>query len=134
MSQENVERLRALYEAFNRNDFDDIMEYLDPDVELHPGIMAPDSKTRYLGREALREFWITIATGPWEAVIAEPEEMIETGDGRILSVDRWRFRGRDGIEIERELPNLFSFRHGLISRIDGFTDRAKALEAAGLSK
>lgn len=70
--------------------------------------------------------------GPWDAVTAEPQEMLETEDGRVLSVDRWRFRGRDGIELERELPNLFTFRGGLILRIDGFTETAEALEAAGL--
>jgi ketosteroid isomerase-like protein len=134
MSHDNVKTLHSLYEAFNRRDFDVWLQYVDPDVELHPGIMAPDSKSRYLGREALGEFFVTIATGPWETVIAEPKEMVETDDGRVLSIDRWRFRGRDGIEIERELPNLFTFRHGLIARIDGFTNRDEALEAVGLQE
>jgi hypothetical protein len=64
----------------------------------------------------------------------EPQQVIETEDGRILSVDLWRFRGREGIAIERELPNLFTFRDGLIVRIDGFPEKADALEAAGLSE
>jgi len=37
-------------------------------------------------------------------------------------------------EIERELPTLYTFRDGLIVRIDGFTEKAEALEAAGLSE
>ncbi len=132
MSHENVEKLRATYEAFNRGDFDGALQYADPDVEVHPGVTAPDAEPQYLGRQGLKNFWVTIAKGPWEAVTAESKEMIETEDGRILSVDRWRFRGRDGIEIDRELPNLFTFRGGLISRIDGFTDKADALKVAGL--
>jgi hypothetical protein len=60
--------------------------------------------------------------------------MIEAADDRILAVDRWLFRGRDGIEIERELPTLYTFRDGLVVGIDGFTDKADALEAAGLSE
>ena len=44
------------------------------------------------------------------------------------------FRGRDGIELELELPNLYTFRDGLVVRIDGFTDRAEALRAAGLAE
>jgi hypothetical protein len=44
----------------------------------------------------------------------------------------WRFSGREGIESESELPTLFTFRDGLIVRIDGFTDKAEALRAAGL--
>jgi ketosteroid isomerase-like protein len=134
MSQENVERLRATYAAFNRGDFDGLLRHVDPGVELHPGVTAPDSREHYRGRQGLREFFVTIATGPWEAVTVEPKEVIETADGRILSVDEWRFRGRDGIEIERELPNLFTFRDGLILTIEGFPTRAEALEAAGLSE
>jgi hypothetical protein len=52
--------------------------------------------------------------------------------GRILSIDQWRLRGREGIEIKRELPTLYTFRDALIVQIDGFTEKADALEAAGL--
>jgi len=39
-----------------------------------------------------------------------------------------------GIEIERELPTLYTVRDGLTVRIDGFIDRADAFEAAGLQE
>jgi ketosteroid isomerase-like protein len=134
MSQENVETLRAFYEAFNEGDFDGLLPLVNSKVELRPGIDAPDSKSFYRGSEALGEFLVTIAAGPWDAVIAEPKEVIEANGDRILSIDSWRFTGRDGIELERELPTLFTFRDGLITRIDGFTDRDEALQAAGLSE
>ncbi len=127
-----MEKLRAAYEAFSRGNFDGFLRYVDPDVVLNPGVTAPDAQAQYLGRQALREFFVTIAAGPWEAVIVEPLEMIETEDDRVLCVERWRFQGRDGIELERELSSLFTFREGLIFRIEGFTDRGEALEAVGL--
>jgi ketosteroid isomerase-like protein len=132
MSREKVEKLRAAYDAFSRGDFDGFLRYVDSDVVLNPGVTAPDAQAQYLGRQALREFFVTIAAGPWEAVIVEPQEVFETEDGRVLCVERWRFQGRGGIELERELASLFSFREGLIFRIDGFTDKAEALEAVGL--
>jgi ketosteroid isomerase-like protein len=73
-----------------------------------------------------------LATDPWETVTAEAEEMLEAPDGRILVLDRWRFRGRGGIEIVSELANLYAFRDGLIVRIDGYTDRAEGRAAVGL--
>jgi ketosteroid isomerase-like protein len=133
MSQENVETLRRCYAAFNRRDFDELLCYVDPQVEMHAGILAPDQNTRFLGREGYREF-LRGAIEAWESVAAEPKEIIEAADNRILAVDRWLFRGRDGIEIERELPTLYTFRDGLVVGIDGFTDKAEALEAAGLSE
>ncbi|MGA8805661.1 MAG: nuclear transport factor 2 family protein [Solirubrobacterales bacterium] len=116
-------------------EIDDVLPYLDPEVVLRPGVRPPDDPNEeYVGREAYRKFWVSIVTGPWEAVVVEPKEVVEAEDGRVLSVDLWRFLGRDGIEIERELPTLFTFRGGLIARIDGFTDKREALEAAGPSE
>jgi hypothetical protein len=43
-------------------------------------------------------------------------------------------RGRDGIEIDTELTDVYAFRDSLIVRVDGFRDKAKALEAVGLSE
>ena len=131
MSQENVEILRLAYEADVGSQ--DVLQYLDPNVELYPGIEAPDQHMRYVGHDGWSEF-IAGATEAWESVDIEPKEIIEAGGNRILAIDRWIFRGRAGIEIDRELPTVFTFRNGLIVRIDGFTDKAEALEAAGLSE
>ena len=106
MSEENVETLGAFYEAYNRRgEIDDVLQYLDPEVVCRPGVRPPDdSNEEYVGREAYREFWVSIVIGPWETVVVEPEEVVEAEDGRVLSVDLWHFLGRDGIEIETELP------------------------------
>ncbi len=96
-------------------------------------VPAPDHDSKLLGHEGWKEF-IRVAIQAWKTATAEPLERIETEDGRILSIDRWRLRGREGIDIERELPTLYTFRDGLIVRIDGFTEKAEALEAAGLSE
>jgi ketosteroid isomerase-like protein len=131
MPQDNLEVLRRLNEAFNRRDVDGAMQYLDPEVELHPGVQVPDEESRYLGRDGLRD-WFLSATEPWEMILVEHRELIDRPGDRVLAVERWTFRGRDGIELELELPNVYTFRDGLIVRIDGFTDRVEALEAVGL--
>ena len=133
MSRANLEVLRRLNEAFNRRDVDAAVRCLDPEVELHPGIRVPDEESRYLGRDGLIE-WFRNATDPWETIAVEQRELIDAPDDRVLAVERWVFRGRDGIELELELPNLYTFRDGLVLRIDGFTDRAEALQAAGLAE
>ena len=96
-------------------------------------VRAPDRESKLRGHEGWKEF-IRVEIEAWEAATAEPLERIETEDGRILSIDLWRLRGREGIQIERTLPTLYTFRDGLIVRIDGFTEKADALEAAGLAE
>ena len=131
MPPDNMETLRAAYEA--GPDGEDVLQYLDPAVELYPGYRAPDEDARYVGHDGWKEYIVNVI-GSWEAVDIEPSERLEATENRILAIDNWRWRGRDGIEIERELPTLYTFRDGLIVRVEGFTDRAEALKAAGLSE
>jgi ketosteroid isomerase-like protein len=133
MSQENIETLRAMMAAFNRRDFDAGVRYVDPGVALHPGITELDVKSRYRGHDDFRRFAETI-TDAWESYVVEPEEIIEVPDGRVLAVERWRARGRQGIEFDFVLLDVYTFRDGLIVRIDGFRDRASALEAVGMGE
>jgi ketosteroid isomerase-like protein len=58
MSQKNVEVLGAFYEAWNRGDIDQGLTYVDPDVEVYPGVQAPDAEGRYLGRQGFRDFFV----------------------------------------------------------------------------
>jgi ketosteroid isomerase-like protein len=134
MSQENVEILRGLFEAWNRQDFESgVLRHVDPEVEFHPGLLPPGEDTQYLGREGVMD-WARNVNDAWEAVTVEPGQRIDIASDRILAIDRWRFEGRDGIQVEEELPTAFTFRDGLIVRVDGFTDKAEALKAAGLSE
>jgi len=127
------EVLLLFSDAFNRGDYDDGLDYMDPAVELYPGVLAPDQDTRFVGHEGVLEF-LRGAAEPWESVTTERNEIVEGTSNRFLVVDRWVFRGREGIEIERDLPTVYTFRQGLVVRIEGFTDRAEAAEAAGLGQ
>jgi ketosteroid isomerase-like protein len=133
MSQENIEIHRLMGEAWNRQDFEDALQYLDPEVDFRPGILPPGERTRFLGHEGVRE-WIGNLTDTWVKVTFEPKERFEIGSDRILAIDRWLFRGRAGIEIEEELPTAYTFRNGLIVRVHGFTDKSEALKAVGLQE
>ena len=127
----SAEILQLFAEVFNRDDLDDAVEYLDPEVELRPGVLAPDQDALFRGPDGVREF-LRGAIEPWESVRIDRKEIVEAPGNRFVAVDRWYFRGRDGIEIERELPTVFTFEGGRVVRIDGYTDRAEALKAVGL--
>jgi ketosteroid isomerase-like protein len=129
---QNVETLRATLEAFNRRDFDRAVKFAHAEVELHPALHELDVRSTYRGRNELREFMETI-TDAWEEYVVEAEETLVAPDGRVLAVELWHARGRDGIEFNFELTDVYEFRDDLIVRIVGFRDRAHALEAAGLA-
>lgn len=119
-------------EAFNRRDFDTAVRFAHPEVELHPALHELDVRSAYRGRGELREFMETI-TDAWDEYVVEAQEILVAPDGRVLAVESWHARGRDGIEFDFELTDVYEFRDGLIVRIAGFRDRADALEAAGFA-
>jgi ketosteroid isomerase-like protein len=136
MSQENVEVVRSLYEAFNRRDYATAVEYLHPGVEVYPAVVGVDpagagSTARWIGREGVRQTLEDLGA-TWQTVTVEFEEVAEATGGRVLAVEHWRTRGRDGIEIVTTITDVYAFRDGLIVRVDGFRDKTEALEAAGL--
>ena len=133
MSTENRETLQGVYGALGRGELDAAARYLHPDCDLRPALWVPGGRSEYRGRQGARELFELIVD-TWETVAVEAMETIEAGPDRILAVERWHTRGRDGIELDTELNGVYAFRDGLISRLEGFRDRTDALDAAGLSE
>ena len=136
MSQGNVEVVRRFYEAYSRGGFESAAVNLHPEVEVHPALEPVEqvgrSRGAWRGREQVTEFFSDLDNA-WERVTVEVEDAVEAGDDRVVATEKWRVRGRDGIEVDTRLFEVYTFRDGLIGRVDGFTDRSEALEAAGLS-
>src|ERR687886_2792295 len=106
MSQENVEVIRRLNEAFNTGDEQALGEALGnalaPDAELRDLANAPDQAGVLRGREA-----IAAALGLWttafEDLRADVGEYTDRGDFVLCDV-RWRGRAKDsGVALEMRL-------------------------------
>ena len=137
MSQENVELARRLFEEFNRTfteETGDLYALMDPDVELIP-VNALLEGTTYHGHDGVGQ-WIDDLKRDWEEFEARPEQFLDLGDDRVLALGLWRARGREG-GVALDIPQaawLGQFREGRLVRLQSFTERKKALEAAGLSE
>jgi ketosteroid isomerase-like protein len=136
MSQENVEFVRQMFgaagRAINLGALDELYRFLAPDVEWVP-INATLEGTRYRGHHGVQQ-WIEDMNRDWDFFEARPEEIRDLGDGRVLALGTWRARGRSsGVELDSQPAAwLLQLRGGKGVRMQTFTDRAKALEAAGL--
>ena len=136
--REAVDVVRAMYTAFNRGDYAAAVDFLHPEVGVYPGViglgpLGAGSDDHLAGRDQVRRFFEDLAE-TWDAVTVELEELIEAVDGTVVSVELWRTRGQDGIEIIAPITDVYTLRDGLIVRVDGFPDKADALEAFGLSE
>jgi uncharacterized protein len=128
MSEENVEVIRTLWEAYARGDFDRVLALCDP----HVVVISLEEGPLY-GQEATRrnyERWMDA----WEAPEMSVEEITGSGDNVLLKA-RIRARGRaSGAEVDSSFYEVYALRNGKVIRVDEFTDRAAAVEAIGLSE
>lgn len=130
MASENVELLKQGYEAFNRGDIDAAFELLDPEIEWVTDARVPFAGT-YRGHDELRAL-IRDQQEVFGEVSWEPLEFFDAGDQVVVFV-RQRARGQaSGAEVEITVGHLWTIRHGKAVRWQGFPEREKSLEAAGL--
>jgi ketosteroid isomerase-like protein len=129
MSQENVEVVRAVYEAWNAGDL--APELYDPDVIVRMVEGWPEPGP-FVGREAVIR-WFEQPRETWDADTLEPiNDFVEAAD-RVAVRQIWRGAGR-GPESNVELTNVFTVRKGRIVYQELFWDHAEALGTLGLSE
>ena len=130
MSEENVEALRAAYARYGEGDFW-TPDIFDPEVEVIWARVMPDSGGPDRGLAAV-EKGLRNLLGPWDEHRWIADEFIPAGD-RVLVLFTARGRGKGStVDVEAHWAHLWTFRSGKATRIEGFTDPAEALEAAGL--
>jgi ketosteroid isomerase-like protein len=128
MSRENVEIVRRLFEEYAQGGVDPALPYFVPDVVWNPADEAPQH-----GRDGVRAYMERWET-EWENLETVPEEFIDAGESVLVTV-HFSGRGRaSGIEVDARLYEVYTLRDGMIVRMDEFTERSAALEAAGFSE
>jgi ketosteroid isomerase-like protein len=133
MSQENVERLRAAFDAYNREGPEAIIDLLDPDVEWIAD-RSDMGRVTYRGVEGVRRSFEELYEG-FDKLGMEVDELIEAGD-RILVIGQMTARGRS-TQVEAKLPLAIVFTvggDGHLIRYESFRNTHEALEAVGLSE
>jgi len=136
MSEENVEVVRRMFEAFRRRDWAAAGEPVHPEIEMdttRSPLAGLDHV--YKGREEVARFWREWleAWGPQQ--IEEPE-LKGAGDKVLMWTTSHQIQGR-GSGIEVSIPPyawVMTLRDGKIVEATMYMHKREALEAAGLSE
>jgi ketosteroid isomerase-like protein len=132
MSQENVDRMGAVMEAFNQGDGKAFDRFLAGDAEIVP-VRAALEGTIYRGPDAGTQYCAAVDQS-WENLGWEVEEIRDGGE-QILALGHIRGEGRDsGVAIDARGGWLAHFSEGRITKFQTFANRDEALQAAGLSE
>jgi ketosteroid isomerase-like protein len=131
MSQENVEVVRRMYEAYHGGDADGALSYFTPDVVSDHSRRAGGNVAH--GREELRQQvieWVSNFEGHHEEI----EEIRDLGDlVCVIAIQRGRGRG-SGAAVEQRYALLYELKGGKITHFTAFSTPAEAFESAELAE
>jgi ketosteroid isomerase-like protein len=120
--------LRWAFERWNAGDLEAGLEFATDDVRWYPGDVFPDTVEVYEGKEGVRAFFASFME-PWEAIAVDAEEYEEIGDEIVVRA-RFRARSHEGVDVDIELGQRWSYRGGLLATFYGYSSYEQALEAA----
>jgi ketosteroid isomerase-like protein len=135
MSQENVEAVRRVSDAYNRRDVQAMLRELHPEIEWYPWLQVQlgGGATVYRGHQGIRE-GIRDGDDAFSEVRTELSEVRDVGE-RAVAIGQLRGRGREsGAMTESALAWIVDFESGKVIRVREYLDPNEALEAAGLSE
>ena len=129
MSREDYEVVRSAWDAFCRHSVEDLLNHLQPDVEVVPFGAAMEGKA-YHGHAGVRDWWKHEIDANWETFQTYAEGFEDVG-GHVVVFGRWVAQGRQsGVELEMPATWVVDIKDGKIARWQTYTDRDEAIRDA----
>ena len=137
MSQENLDLIHEMHEAFLRRDAETANQLLADDIEWDTTRIAetvPDLAGVYRGAEQSRDLWRAWLS-PWRKLEME-YELRDSGDDVVSLIREQRQWGRySGVVTEiQPYAWVYAVREGKVVRGCWYPDHRAGLEAAGLEE
>ena len=118
MSHENVEVVRAAFEAFGRGDWSALMARLDPEIEWVTTGQFVGGQL-YRGHAGVREFLDTLA-GEFDEFHAEPENFARAAEVVVADTRVSGLGKRSGVPVELQFSVVVFLRPGSVTRTTAF--------------
>lgn len=131
MSQENLEAVRRIYEAWAKGDFRSGVGDLDPHVMFITSSDFPEFGV-YVGRDGVRDYMQRFLE-QWERLTIEAKQLRAVGDTVVAHVVQHGKGKASGIEGDISYFTLLTFRGTKIVRMENVMHEREALEAVGLN-
>ena len=133
MSQENVEIITRMYEAWNSGDIEALADVFDAAVEVHPALSTFLASSVYRGHDGVAA-WYAETFEPWAEMRAEPQRFLDAGERTVVVVGLHARVPGGEVELAGEIAHVVTIRDGKIVRLDGYDSPEAALGAVGLEQ
>jgi ketosteroid isomerase-like protein len=128
VSQENLEIVHSIYDAFNRRDTGAILDVIDPAISIEDyGVI--DGAT-YHGLSGVSEF-IAFQAASWAGQRVEAKELIEAGDS-LVAVVRLSAEGpSSGVPVADEFAHMWELQDGKVRGLRVYRSRPRPSKPSG---
>ena len=130
MPQDNVETVKAIYEAFGRADVPFLASVMDPEIEWNEAenFLYADGNP-YIGLPAILEGVFGRFASDWDGFAAIPQEILGAGE---TVVGFGRYRGtlkKTGVAVNAQFVHVFRFENDKVIRFQQYTDTVQFRDA-----
>ena len=131
MSQENVDIIQGVYDAFARGDIPAVLGVLDADVEWREaeGFLYADQNP-YIGPGAVLAGVFARLGGEWDQFQARPDSILDAGEAVIGQGYYSGVYKATGRTVRAQFAHVFTLRGGRVVRFQQYTDTKQFSEAA----
>jgi ketosteroid isomerase-like protein len=131
-SDDGVEVVRRLWEAWERGDMPAVFDFYDPAVEWDMSESRVPDMGVFRGHEGVRNFFREW-TAPFDEYYAHADDFKRGSEGVLVRLRQGGRGKHSGVEVEMPpLWQLYRLRAGRAVRVEIYRDEERALEAAGL--
>ena len=131
MSQENIGIVRNAFDAYDRDDIDEVLRLCDEDIVITQPPELPGVAPQQRGHRGVLEAF-GIWPEQWDDYHLKILRITDAGD-QVVVTTRQGGRGKQsGVDVEMDFTFVFTVRARKIVEWRIFMDEQQALEAAGL--
>jgi hypothetical protein len=130
MSEQNLNAVIALYDAFGKGDIPSVLNALAPDIEWREAenFIYADGNP-YVGPNAVLEgVFMRIAT-EWNGFTVSPEGVLDAGETIIGHGYYSGTYKQNDKQVRAQFAHFFTFREGKVTRFQQYTDTAQFKQA-----
>jgi ketosteroid isomerase-like protein len=134
MSEENVNVIRSLYDAFAKGDVPSVMNNLDKKIEWNEAenfIYA--DRNPYIGPQAILEGVFMRLGTQWHKFTVTPERILDVGDTIVVLGTYSGSYLRTGKKVKAQMVHVWELSDGKAVKFQQYTDTKQFAEAVAQS-
>ena len=121
MSQQDVQKVRSGYDAFNRKDIPAVLELYDPQIEWIEAGGGRSPAGTYRGPQSVANEVFATVPRNFDDFRAEPEQLIDAGE-HVVVVGRFRGKAKSGASLDAPFVHVYGMRNGKVVRFQNYVD------------